>query len=391
MLRRAMVIYRLSLLSFIHRLRHDFARELVIGFCGFILLSLFYYIFNDFLNEEVKNISGPMRQFFAEILAYVLTGIGMVAVIRMIRNELSDPRSHGRSFAQLGESRSVIFLYLCLRIPSLILMIFVPLILIRRNIVVAWDLGWELIVCLSSLVLIIGLSFLSPGGRQENPDASRGSNLLSKTASSPFKALVSWKLAGLLWRHHSCRICLAMGAVTSSLLLLISKFNHPAAFLVAFMTGIFVSCALILQISSDLECSWFEKNLGVSHDLWMASVTAISLLFSFFAAFLVGSFYGGAIFVYGYGVEELSGGGVSTIMQIETLIRLAMCGFTPPFLVPFLALQIDGRRSFIQMMSVILCSLFVATAIYASLASLALLPLIFYYGVTTQKGRFYRA
>ena len=121
MLRRAMVIYRLSLLSFIHRLRHDFARELVIGFCGFILLSLFYYIFNDFLNEEVKNISGPMRQFFAEILAYVLTGIGMVAVIRMIRNELSDPRSHGRSFAQLGESRSVIFLYLCLRIPSLIL------------------------------------------------------------------------------------------------------------------------------------------------------------------------------------------------------------------------------------------------------------------------------
>lgn len=391
MLRRSMVLYRLSLMSFIHRLRHDFARELVIGFCGFILLSLFYYIFNDFLNEEVKSISEPMREYFGEILAYVMIGIGIIACSRMISTERSDPRSHGRAFAQLGENRRVISMYLCLRIPTLILIIFVPLTIIRRKIFVDWGVGKEFLLGFASLALIVISSLFSQLGKRSEANKSSPVSLLKNPPDSPLKSLIFWKLAGILWRHTSCKICLGMGGVTSALLLLISKYDHPAAFLIAFLTGVFISCALMIQISSDLQCSWIEKNLGVSHDLWMASVTAISLLFAFFATILIGSFYWGSVFIYGFGVNGVIEGNHELFLRLETSIRLSLCGFTPPFMVPFLALQIDGRRFFIQMMSVILCSLFVATAIYASLASLALLPLIFYYGVTTQKGRFYRA
>ena len=75
-----------------------------------------------------------------------------------------------------------------------------------------------------------------------------------------------------------------------------------------------------------------------------------------------------------------------TLKGLEVFIT-----FTPVFLVPFAIFQIDGRRAIIQVMSIILASIFICTGIYASLFSIVLLPVVAYYGINSQDGRFYRA
>ena len=99
---RALKLVTLSFYQVIHRLRHDLARESVVIICGFILLSLFYYIFNDFLNIEINSLSSQMRDHFGLYLALALYASTAIASGQFIRKEFALARSFPRTAQYLG-------------------------------------------------------------------------------------------------------------------------------------------------------------------------------------------------------------------------------------------------------------------------------------------------
>ena len=122
---RARFLYYLSYSSLVKRIRYDLAKETVIGFCSLIIISLFYYIFNDFLNIEIQKISLKMRDSFAYYLANAIILLSAIAAGRSIRSERLDSRSCGNAFKYLGEDPKVLRDYWLLRIPIKKLMIYI--------------------------------------------------------------------------------------------------------------------------------------------------------------------------------------------------------------------------------------------------------------------------
>ena len=56
-MKRAIQLYTLFLKATVNKIRENLAREIVVGICAMVIFSLFFYVFNDFLNVEVKEIS----------------------------------------------------------------------------------------------------------------------------------------------------------------------------------------------------------------------------------------------------------------------------------------------------------------------------------------------
>ena len=80
-------------------------------------------------------------------------------------------------------------------------------------------------------------------------------------------------------------------------------------------------------------------------------------------------------------------------ISFETLtpIYIFFLAFTPAWLLPRLFLQIDGRKTLVQVFAIILVSLFLNTGILATPFLLLGLPIISYYGDQSQENRFYRS
>ncbi|MCB9228717.1 MAG: hypothetical protein H6618_03815 [Deltaproteobacteria bacterium] len=378
--KRSLILFRMSLMSRLRRLRYDLAKESVVAFCALVLLALFAYIFDDFINEEIRKISPGMQRAFGQGAGLLLSFIGILLTARMIRQELSAPGNVGDLVRFLGEDPQVLRSYRWLSFPVLIGFLWLPLIFSRRAILVRWSLSTELIHLFSCLLISSALAFFYRIHLKKREKKHR-SEVYGEPApaSSPLRGMLIWRFRNLLLRNPYARLCLLPAVLLPCPGFFLQNPEHPLLFLLVLMSGLCVAAALIIQIAADLESSWFEKNLGVSHDQWLLSVLVLALTVAGLHSLLI---------LCMMLVSTLLSGGI--LMSVHVL-KLAAVTLVPPFMVPFLCLQIDGRRVLAQLLSVSLCSLFVATAVYASLFSLLLLPLIAYYGLDSQKGRFYRA
>ena len=376
---RARYLNYLSYSSLIKRIRYDLAKEAVIGFCSLIIISLFYYIFNDFLNTEIQKISLKMRDSFAEYLANVLLIVTAIAAGRSVRNEKFDDRSCGNAFKFLGEDPKVIRKFWMLRIPSKVVLFYVPSWFICLNSLVDWQ--WTRIVAyLFGMLVISTLLIFYPGSTTVETEvvASRKS-ILSNHPYSASAALLQWRLKQMLQRNRLAQIFISISLGFSAFLAALSHPIEPFVIFLSMLSGLLMAFAVSFQIASDLSYSWIEKNLGVSHESYLGTLFKLSVI--------LGSLSGAASMGF-FGINTLING---IGLNWSLLIKVFFIGLTPSFLVPNIIFQIDARRTFIQVLNIILASLFVSTAIFANLAGVLLLPLIAYYGVSSQQGRFYRA
>lgn len=379
MISRATHLYILSLISFFHRLRFDFAREVVIGLCFAVLGALFYYIFNDFLHTQALDIPATVSTGIGRLITFLLLSVVSIASGHSLSRERRSLQSLARCALRMGEKPSTLRLYWALRVPTVLAITYLPSwYLCLKSFI---DLSWPALASCTLLMLATSLSIALGSSCAHSPTSNhlRLPPFLLKPRKKPstLYTLVLWKMHQLLWRHRLAQLCLLLSFALGFLLLL-SKGATPIEFLFALASGLLASFALSFQISQDLNCSWIEKNLGVSHQTYLASLIVFSHTL------------GGGIALLNF-LFSLFAQGLQGRPNLVWALTLLFITWTPSFLLPFLSLQIDGRRPAIQGLSVTLTSLFIATAVYASLFSLLLFPLVAYYGIVSQKGRFYRA
>ncbi|MFK7823101.1 MAG: hypothetical protein AB8G05_03030 [Oligoflexales bacterium] len=376
---RAWYLYFLSYTSLIKRVRYDLAKEIVIAFCSFIIISLFYYIFNDFLNIEIQKISLKMRDGLANYLANIVILVTAIATGRSIRKERVDSRSCGNAFKFLGEQPKVLQGFWLLRIPSKLLMFYLPCWFICLYSLVDWPLTLVFSYLFGMLIISLLLIFYPKSGLSESESQISKISILKDRSYSASSALLNWRLKQILARNRLAQIFILSSFIFSAFLLTLSNPIEPFVIFLCMLAGLQMAFALSFQVAYDLSYSWIEKNLGISHENYLATLFKLALI--------LGSM-SGLISMLCYGINSFT---IAGKLNWIICVKIFFIGMTPAFLVPNIIFQIDGRRTFIQILNIILASLFVSTAIFASLAGVLLLPLIAYYGVTSQQGRFYRA
>lgn len=371
---RTFLLLKIHLLSFFHKLRHDFIREIVVGFCSLVLLGLFYYVFDDFLNVEVAKLSLAMRDRFAEALAWGILLVGAFFGGRWTKGFFVVPSSLFNRIALLGESPTVLRCLGVFHVIIVLASVFGPLWWFVDGVLIDWKRGKALAVFLVMLTLS-SVSWLlkepAPRDWQDKPSLS----------FSPLLALVQWRLRQIFFRNRVSQFCLGLSFLFTGVSLLagFSGFPFVAVFCSSYIVGSLGACALAFQFSEDIQVGWVEKNLGISHEFYMHALSLSSIVVALLLAVCNS---------LAWSAGALS---VGETQVVENGLKALTVTFIPGWMVPFAFFQIDARRPALTILVTFLSGLFVATAIYASWFSMLLLPLIVYYGYQSQEGRFYRA
>ena len=378
MILRAFYLYFLTIKSFFNRLKSNFVREFVIALCGLIIAVLFYHIFNDFLNHQMNSISLKMRETFAYFLGYCLLLVVGIACGQSLRKYWRVKRSHYNTAKFLGEDPRVLKMVWIFLIPNNLMVYFLPVIYILIKLLY-WNLDdlQRYLPFAVILTFVVGFSGILKDQKFELDKTYK--MLLKDSPLSCESAMFYWRLKQLLFRNKITKVCCIFAVLLAFLIFFLPNNISPLIFLVSLLAGLMIGISLSFQLSFDLEYSWVEKNLGVSHDQYLWTLIKLSTFLGTMIGFLTC-----LIHTFTVSFKEID----ETWFEI---IKIFFIAATPAFLFPNIAFQIDGRKAGIQIMNLILVSIFVATAVYASIFAILLFPLITYYGIDTQRGRFYRA
>jgi hypothetical protein len=371
-------------------LRFDLGREITVAVSSAVLIATFAYVFNDFLNVEVAALSKPMRDRFAFYAASVTLFLAAAATGRCLRAERTARRGLGATAAALGETHGTVTAYrnavgatltACLHGGAWWL-------------VWRWLVRWDVtsIAAVEAAMLAFSLLVAACGGSDRKPVAGTAPRAPAPSAARPPRAetltpvavMCRWRLRQIVLAARSTRTALACAACFMLLAGVAAGIGLPlfVSAVAALAGGFLVGLCLCFQMAEDLEYAWFERCLGVAHGDFEAAYERAGLGLGIGAAlvaclcFLVGTLAGSAGLTGGSPVAALTTGAVAAI---------------PSVIAPSLLLQIDGRRVFVTSLTLLIVSLFIATAVVAHWLSLVLIPLLRYFAKNSQAGRFYRA
>jgi hypothetical protein len=352
-----------------------------VAICSVVVFALFFYVFNDFLNVEIKDLSSAMRDTFGAALAIVFALTASLFAGRKIHQEKNSPDTLFYSARFLGESQKVLRQYWMMRKVTIISAFYLPTFYLIQNYLYKLDRN----LFISTLLIMFITSFLSfVSTPDKSNDENKQTKLLDSGKLSPLKTMSRWRLQLILKRNRLAQVCLILSFSFVGLLALISFKQIPSfvGFLASFMAGMLIAAAISFQISDDLKYSWIEKNLGVSHELYIQMLKRISLVLASLLCFSITAAW--------LSPKIFSATGILPSALIET-IKFSFSAMTPLWILPHVVFQIDGRKPIIQLATVLLIGLFIGTAIFANLLAILLLPIFSYYAEQSQHGHFYRA
>ncbi len=366
---RALTLYWMNIKAFARKLGYDWARELTTIICGAVIFATFVYVFHDFLNNEVKQISARMFETLAHwgAIAVLVFSSAYLALI-LKKERIHNKDSISQFAAAQGEREPVIQWFLVLRNSTLL----VAGIFLVWSVVIAYLVGEFFQTGLYWQIGSLTFFFLLPTDeiQRRMPKTS-----LIQT-SSPRTALTRWRLLQMLRRNRRSQWALFVSLVLATGQILIAQVNGPLFLhiLLGFLSGWLASTAVNAQLSADLKYAWMEKLAGVSHDQFMGAYRAIS----FFLAIV--------IFIFTFMMMLLS-----TSFAFSDLLKVALAASIPLYLAPALSMQIDAHRPVIQMVTGFLVSLFLVTAVFAHYLAVILVPVVEVYAMQQQHNRFYRS
>ncbi len=195
---------------------------------------------------------------------------------------------------------------------------------------------------------------------------------LSPKFLAPFSPILRWRLVRLFIYNESCRILLLTAFVFQCLIVFRNSASLGFLWLLALLSGILTGVAHILVAAEDLRSSWLEKNAGLSHESFIRTQIAVSILLALFL--MLPSILLGLI----------------SDLPLNQKLSLMLTGPAVSAMVPGIILQIDGRRPEISAVVLILLGLFVGTAVLAHPLSFLLTFLVVSYGVSSQSDRYYK-
>lgn len=377
---RARVLFLTSLRAGLNRWRFSLAQEVVVLICGLVLLGLFFYVFNGLINTEVAKISASMQQQVGlGFSALLLLAIGLMLGHRWALEKSSDP-SLPRLAIKIGEDSRTLKLYWILRIPTLTLLYGIPGLMIVRRFLTGWD-DWVLVPASIAILAVacVGYGFETRYQLTRPLNAMQNAMIFDQvTSGSRLAQMVRWRVTIFLLRNRTSQLIFLTAILLACMVGPLGRPLPIAAIGLAFGCGWLISQGLALQIADDFAYSWLEKNAGIDHKTYLRTLKIVTLLI-------------------GSTVALIAAASTAIAFPFDLSARLVLAAqvlaitLTPSLILPSIVMQIDPRRPGVQAVVLALVGLFIGTAIYASLWSILLLPILANAADQSQENRFYRA
>lgn len=368
-----LLLVKIQLRSILRKIKYDLVSEIVVLFCSVVLIGLFYYIFQDFLNDKLKSISketqGTIAMSFSGIILFLSTILLKSSLERINPYYPSIENFAGR----IGSSPKVLRYFRILRSLFAQLVVFGLQWIFITNYLYQFELLQILMIqFVCTLIISIPVS----------------KNSTSKQDSSPYKAmelntdrtipiLMKWRWIQITRRKRNSQISLLFALAISTCIGFGTQFNLPPGGLVllAMLVSILSAGSLIFLLEKDVKHLWLEKSFGISHSDFTRCYLYLGLL--------IGGFYGLFIFVL---AKFLSPSDIPTDLPT----KLALISFIGPTCVAAIMFQLDASRAFLQFMSIFFISLFLGTAVFINLLFFVLLPVLIFYAMQYQNQQFYK-
>ncbi|MDE3270109.1 MAG: hypothetical protein OYH77_07480 [Pseudomonadota bacterium] len=342
-----------------HRLRYDLVKELVVALCLSMLIATYSYIFADFLQRIVAEVSTAMYLLFSRYCAYLVALLAGAWVGRSLRQEKDN--SYIKLQKRLGVNpasirMSQVFSIITVVVGSILLCAVITNFILRID-----------VFLLPFYVIGIGSAYLwqlniwrsSPNVAKQQPTSLyRWRMLQIKRGQLPL-FVIATLFAGLnFW---------------------LAQFSLPLPIhaCLAMLIGLLLSFAIANQAAIDMQFAAIERNLSVSHADYMRTYEKIGLTLALLASIL---------FATTFVVPKLL---FAQLLYQEVLKGIVLSALAP-LLMPLLIMQIDVRRPIIQYLIASVVLLFIGTAILATWYALILYPLLRVFALQITAGRFYR-
>ncbi len=349
-------------------------RELVMIFSTATLLALFFYIFHDFLNEKIAGVAPHLRQAMSRgFLSILLVLLGPV-LAGQLKNLWQSEMGWNAFALRAGEDPRVLRSFRCLQTLWLLALSygFFYLVLLPRFETGSTSLFW----LWQSLGLILGAVRLRWFSDQDPAAKNQLKPILKSELQSRSQTLLLWRWHQLSRRHRLARLCLGLGIALqiANFSLLASGWPFFISILGAMLSSLLFASAVAFQLEEDMRSVWFERQLGCSHQEFVAVYQ--KLCFGLGGALALIAFVPCLIFSRSYPLAE-----TWKIIPIAALF---------PSLLPSVMFQLAPERPLLQILVTALLGLFLGTAIYAHALSLVLVPFLIYYAKNYQQNNFYR-
>ncbi|SMF21429.1 hypothetical protein [Pseudobacteriovorax antillogorgiicola] len=372
-LHRSVTLSVIFIRSLMNKIRYDLIREIVIGVCSLVLILLFLYIFQDFINVKLAATAPASQAGFAAAFSYFLFCIASLYMMKTFRSWAHHEESLEKTTRRLGENPQTIRAYIIIKtlFVQASLLSLVTVIVLRY---IYRPSPIELAICLvsTSFISLLGFALPSPRAHEKTYRSIRFS------ADSRMRSLISWRLHQIFFRNRVTRIALGASALFLALTAYVSWKSAPfsLAVLSTLMSGYLACGAMIFQLQDDMEHPWLERHCGISHEDYTR------------AYFIIGALFGitvGLLNTVAWSLWTANG-----ILVLETWKLLAV-GCIPPLLFTSLMFQVDPKRPGIQFITSFIVSLFLGTAVFAHWLSLLLVPIAIYYSNQYQRNGFYQS
>lgn len=380
MVKQFLILLKMEFFSFLNKVRNNLATGVTVFLCSGVIFTLFVYIFHNFIETYLKDISLAAASLSRDYFGLLLILTGFFLGVRVVRRFLYEERTILSFAANLGEDPGVLCLYKVFYSPFLFLSRFLPLYLLTYYLFGRWFLLEKREIFLFLSFACVSWVFTVQKQKTEKK-SSRGKPFKLKQGTAE-KALCFWRLKRLLSKRAASRTLLFCGGMLIFLVGLCFYFSLHRIFPLglAFLAGLLAGFALLVQVGEDFKSVWLERSAGVSHEAYMKAIFQLSSIIVFFSGFLL--FFTS---VFGFFFTQKA----FDLSFFVLLVRLFLLMGVPVFLVNVVALQIDPRKVVIQSLVLFVLSFFLCTAFLVHLSFSLLVPFILSYGQKSQQGRFY--
>lgn len=353
----------------VRRTAWDLGKHLTLFASAAALVALFFYIFKDFVGEQIASFSPELARNILKFLSLLVSAFAGITAASTTAKLSVLPRSLIPMMKRVGspddalKKQSVAAIMLPLMMAALFSGLW-SLLLKADNILAS---------VLTSIAVGCVFRFFNRNKSEQivEPTSAEISN-----GQKDAKDITDWRRHQLL-RHKMPGKGLMKLAMVGGVLLPVASLAHPHHFLlgsVALCVGLVASFGIIYAVAADLPGSWFEKQAGLTHADWLnswqrvATTLALILMLCGLTAFAL----------------------VPANERTAALALPVLPAFTV-WLTPSLVLQIDGRAKSANLLVMILVGLFIGTAMMATPWAALVIPILKSQAAGYQNSRFYRA
>lgn len=384
---RPLFLYFMMMASAARRVLFDFGRELATLVASAVLFATFMYVFDDFLNVQVKGLSPAMRERFALYSAVLVGVLGVTAAARALRAGRTDERAFSSFARYVGEEKSVLMVFGILRTVTILIFFHGAAWLVAARFLVVPPGSTAAWTELGALAASVILATIWPLPREKSAaDAAALFSAVRGLATERLLGVVGAWHARLLGKNRAARVAFIFAMVFLALSARLAFSGLPlfVPSAAALAAGILAGSGLMFQLADDLETAWTERALGLSHSGFVAAGERL-------AGFISAQFFLLAAIATGAAQFAAQVIGANVTPDLSGILKVGAMAGLPPLITPYLGMQIDGKRPAVNIMVLVIVGLFLGTAIFASWFSVVLIPLLRHYALKTQDGRFYRA